>query len=148
MGSCTLISSFLLGFLLEKFKFPAQTGASLFPGRSGFRAASSEVTCWENSPCQPKHTKRKNGCLLNHLLPPALSCAHSILKKCAATSPPFPFVRKVTGIFPHEEIRQVQVVTSSAPTRLAWGPELTGRLPALRRGCSKVLLCHQHLPLL
>lgn len=63
--------------------------------------------------------------------PPAPSCAHSILKKCAAASPPFPFVLKVTGIFPHEEIQQIQVVTSSAPTRLAWGPELTGRRPAL-----------------
>lgn len=40
---CVLIFSFPLDFLLEKFKFPTQTDALLFPGRSGFRAASSGV---------------------------------------------------------------------------------------------------------
>lgn len=118
-----LIFSFLLDFLLEKFKFPTRTDALLFPGRSGFRAASSGVnllggltlsakTYWnmQGKTCVPPQTP---------LTPPPPSCIHSIFKKCAVTSPPFPIALKVTGIFPEEVILQIQMVTTSAPTEVS-----------------------------
>lgn len=129
-----LISSFLLGFLLEKFKFPTQTGASLFPGRSGFRAASSEVDLLGEFALSAKTHQEKKWVSPQPPPTPAPSSAHSILKKCAATSPPFPFVLKVTGIFPHEGIWQIQVLTSSAPTEAGVRPRAHRKAPRADMG--------------
>lgn len=107
-------------------------------------------TCWEDSLCQPRHTETCRGktvCLLRHPLPPATLLLHSIFKKCATTSPLFPFALKVTGIFPEEGILQIQMVTSSAPTEVSTKSGAHRNAPcAEMRLQSSVLLRHQRLP--
>lgn len=137
-----LIFPFLLDFLLEKIKFPTETNALIFPGRSGLRAVSSGVKLLEGFTVLAKTYWEMQGekqLSPQPFLPP--SCMQSVFKTCAATSPSFPFALRVTGIFPKEGILQIQMVTTPAPTEIIMKTRAHRSAP-----CDEMWLRHQHLP--